>query len=163
MAKPLGYSRWQIRLHWAVAVLIVLQVVLSDGISSAYDEVTRGMEVAPNALIASHVIGGILVLAFGIWRLVLRMRRGVPDAPATTPWMQVLAGEAVHYAIYGLLVLVPMSGMAAWFGGVAAAGDAHEVLKTVLIVLVLLHVLAALYHQFYLKDGLLLRMKRPAD
>lgn len=163
MAKPLGYSRAQIRLHWAVAVLIVAQVVLSDGISTAWREVSRGVEVSPTFLIAAHVIGGILVLAFALWRLMLRARRGVPAPIAGQPRAQVLAGEAVHYALYGLMVLVPLSGMAAWFGGVAAAADAHEVLKTVLIALVALHILAALYHQVVRKDGLLLRMKRAAD
>jgi len=163
MAKPNGYSRAQIRLHWAVFALVVLQIVLSDGISTAYRDVLRGGEISPNALIASHIIGGVLVLVFGLWRLVLRVRRGVPAPVAGQPRLQVLAAEAVHYALYALMIVVPASGMAAWFGGVKAAGDAHEVLKTVMMLLVLLHVLAALYHQFVKKDGLLMRMKPPAD
>ena len=36
-------------------------------------------------------------------------------------------------------------------------------MKPVTIILVAVHVVAALWHQFYLKDGLLLRMKRPLD
>ena len=53
--------------------------------------------------------------------------------------------------------------MAAWFGGIDPAAEVHEVLRIVLLALVGAHVLAALWHQFWLKDGLMLRMKQPAD
>jgi len=46
---------------------------------------------------------------------------------------------------------------------VEAAAEAHEVMKALLMVLAGLHVVAALWHQFWLKDGLLLRMKQPLD
>ena len=42
MTKPQGYSRLQIALHWAVAALIVMQVLLSDGIKDAYRDILRG-------------------------------------------------------------------------------------------------------------------------
>ncbi|CAM8636051.1 Cytochrome b561, bacterial/Ni-hydrogenase [Paracoccaceae bacterium] len=53
--------------------------------------------------------------------------------------------------------------MAAWFGGIVPAADAHEVMKVALLALVGAHVLAAIWHHVWLKDGLLLRMKRPLD
>jgi cytochrome b561 len=57
----------------------------------------------------------------------------------------------------------PITGMAAWFGGVLQAGELHGTVKPVIIVLVGLHIAAALYHHFIKKDGLLLRMKRAQD
>ena len=41
MAQPKGYSRVQIILHWVAAALIVLQFVLHEGISDAYDVATQ--------------------------------------------------------------------------------------------------------------------------
>ena len=61
------------------------------------------------------------------------------------------------------MLAVPAVGLFAWFGGSEEAGDLHSLAKPAFIILVALHVLGALYHQFILKDGLLLRMKRAAD
>ncbi len=41
--------------------------------------------------------------------------------------------------------------------------DLHELAKPAFVFLIAVHVVAALWHQFWLKDGLLVRMKRPAD
>lgn len=66
-----------------------------------------------------------------------------------------------HLALYALMILMPLSGLAAWFGGLEAAAEVHEAMKPLLLILVAVHVAAALWHQFWLKDGLLLRMKWP--
>lgn len=52
-----------------------------------------------------------------------------------------------------MIILIPLSGAANWFLGIEAAGEAHEVLTTVLLMLVGLHIAGALYHQFVLRDG----------
>jgi cytochrome b561 len=163
MAQPLGYSARQIRLHWLVAVLIVLQFVLHEPIVAAWEQVEDGQSPASGWLILAHLIGGVLVLIFALWRLALRQVRGVPPAPETEPELLRKAAHWGHLALYGLMILMPISGLAAWFGGIEAAAEAHEVMKPLLLVLVAVHVLAALWHQFWLKDGLLLRMKRPQD
>ena len=90
----------------------------------------------------------------------MRWRRGVPLPPAEeSPALQAVA-KAVHLALYAILLLMPVSGLVAWFGHVGAAAQVHEVMKLPLLVLVGLHVLGALYHQFVLKNGLIERMKR---
>ena len=68
--------------------------------------------------------------------------------------------KAAHVGLYALMILMPLSGSMAWFGGVDLAAQGHNVLKIVLLALVALHVLGALYHQFVLKDGLINRMRR---
>ena len=58
------------------------------------------------------------------------------------------------------MAIVLLIGLVAWFGGSETAGDLHGLVKPVLIVLIAVHVLAALWHQFWLKDHLLRRMMR---
>jgi cytochrome b561 len=137
--------------------------VLHEPMAEAWDMVKDGQTPAFNWLVLAHVFGGGLVLVFALWRLILRQTRGVPDAPMSEPAPLRLAAHLGHLALYALMILMPVSGMVAWFGGIESAADAHEVLKTAMLALVAVHVVAALWHQFWLKDGLLLRMKRPQD
>lgn len=163
MPTPKGYSARQIRLHWMVAVVILLQFVLHDPVSQAWDGIEDGGSPAFNWLVLAHIAGGVLVLVFALWRLVLRQTRGVPPAPEAEPATLRMAAHLGHLALYALMVAMPLSGMVAWFGGISAAAEAHEAMKLALLALVALHVLGALWHQFWLKDGLMLRMKRPLD
>lgn len=163
MPSPKGYSARQIRLHWLVAVVIVLQFILHEPISQAWDGIEAGQSPAFNWLILAHIAGGALVLVFALWRLVLRQSRGVPPAPETETAPLRMAAHLGHLGLYALMIAMPLSGMAAWFGGIRAAAEAHEVMKAALMALVAGHVIAALWHQFWLKDGLILRMKRPLD
>lgn len=163
MPAPKGYSARQIRLHWIVTALIVLQFLLHEPMAEAWEMLEDGQTPPFNWLIPAHVIGGALVLIFAIWRLVLRRTRGVPPAPEAEAAPLKLAAHLAHLALYALMILMPLSGMAAWFGGIEIAAEAHETMKVALLALVALHVIAALWHQFWLKDGLLLRMKRPLD
>lgn len=159
---PAGYSRAQIRLHWIVALLIVPQFVFHDAMSEAWDAARRGVEATGiDPLVPAHVFGGLAILALVVWRLVLRARLGAPAAPdAEHPALKLVA-KLTHGALYLLLILLPVSGAVAWFGGVEGAADGHEVMKTVLLALVVLHVLGALFHQVVLKSDVLTRMKRP--
>jgi cytochrome b561 len=163
MPQPKGYSAAQIALHWIVAGLIVLQFVLHEPIAEAWDKFRDGVETAFNPVVALHVFGGIAVLLFALWRLVLRQTRGVPPAPAEEPAPLRLAAHVGHLALYALMVLMPVSGAAAWFGGIDTAAEVHEAMKPALLVLVGVHVAAAIWHQVWLKDNLMARMKRPLD
>lgn len=163
MPRPKGYSRTQIALHWVAFLLIVQQFVLHEGIAEAWDLVEDGGVPAFDPIVAAHVFGGMAVLAFALWRLVLRRSRGVPDLPAGGSALTRAAAHLGHHALYALMILMPVSGALAWFGGLEAAGEAHEAMKPLMLLLVAVHVLAAFWHQFWLKDGLLARMKRAAD
>lgn len=163
MSAPKGYSRSQIRLHWIAAVIVAAQFVLSGPMAAAWQQFTRTGQFQFHPLIAAHVIGGVLVLVIALWRLLLRWRRGVPPLPEGEPAVLKLAAHATHWSLYALMILVPLSGAMAWFGGLGAAAGAHVILKTLLLLLVALHIAAALFHQFVLKTGLMLRMKQPLD
>lgn len=154
------YSTLQIALHWIIMVLILFNFLAHDGIEAAWEAATTATPLAAgDALFANlHVIVGSAMLALALLRLALRLRLGAPAAPPG-PRAQQLAGHLVHWGIYLLLFALPISGMAAWFGGVGPAAAAHEVMKSLLLILVALHIAAALYHQFVMKDNLLARMR----
>lgn len=161
MAGRKGYSRAQIALHWIVAVILVPQVLLEDGIKHAFRAAMRGEAAEQTAMAAFHVYAGILILALVLWRLTLRAWRGVPQAPAGGGALLELLARAVHLLLYAVLLLLPATGLAAWFGLSEPAGELHELMKPVLLILVGLHVAGALWHQFVLRDGLMGRMRSP--
>lgn len=157
-----GFSLAQIVLHWLVAGLILYNLLTGDAMSELWRLIGQGTATPTTTAAWVHIIVGSLVLALVLWRLVLRFTRGVPAAPdGDSRWM-TQAGRASHVALYALMIAVPVTGLLAWFGGVNALADLHGgLLKLLLWVLIAVHVLAALYHQFILKDGLLNRMRKP--
>jgi cytochrome b561 len=161
--QPQGYSRQQIILHWVVALLVVLQFVLHEGIADAYDVAEETGVYAMSAPVIGHIIGGALILLLACWRLILRNDRGTPPPPEGEPEVFRKAGHAAHLALYGLLIALPVTGALAWGGQMEAAGEAHEVLKTLLMLLVLAHIGAVVMHQLVWKTGLLKRMMRAQD
>ncbi|WP_319824699.1 cytochrome b [Thalassovita sp.] len=157
---PTHYSRTQIALHWAVFILIAFQFLANEPMSEAWEALRKGGDYGFSPLVAGHVVAGGAVAVFALWRLGLRLKRGVPPLPDKEPPMMQLAAHVTHWSLYALMLVVPFSGSMAWFGGVKPAAEAHEVLKTVLLLLVILHVAGALYHQFVLKTNLMQRMKK---
>lgn len=157
---PRTYSRIQIRLHWLVFALLVIQFVLHEPMTEAFDMVRQGTTPPFDPLVAAHVFGGFLIFILAATRLWIRLDRGVPPLPATDPALQRLAAQITHYSLYALLIALPFSGAVAWFRGNEAAADAHGILRFALLALVGLHVVASLYHHFLLKDGLLNRMRK---
>jgi cytochrome b561 len=157
---PRAYSRLQIRLHWLVFGLLVLQYLLHEPITEAFDMIEDGLTPALDPLVAAHVFGGFVIFVLVATRLYLRLERGVPALPDTTPPMQRRAAQVTHLGLYALLIALPVSGAMAWFRGNETAAEAHEVMRALLLGLIALHVAAALYHHVVLKDGLLQRMRR---
>ncbi len=156
-----GYTRVQIALHWQVAILIAVQFLMSEGIEEAWDAYKEGEAAGTGGGAWLHILVGVAILALVIWRLALRASQGVPPPPAGESPAQVLVAKATHGLLYALMILMPLSGVAAWFGGIGPAMAAHQFGKLALLVLVALHVLGAVYNHFLLKNGLLSRMTRP--
>lgn len=156
-----GYSRIQIALHWVTVLLILWQFVANDAMGQAWRALRQGSEAPTSVMVAAHIFAGVTLLVLAFWRMILRVTRGAPASPAGQSPMMRTASAAVHGALYILIVAVAVSGSVAWFGGIEAAAEAHEFLKTLLLVLIGLHVAAALWHQFWLRDGLMERMRKP--
>jgi cytochrome b561 len=164
-------AKW---LHWTIAFGIV--VLLWLGLEQA------GMERGPAKTALRETHGSIAVLVFALMtlRLVLRLVSEIPDEPAGTPGWQRVSARLVHWAIYLAVFVqlvsgpmtfatggrpVPFFGLASITLPVAQSHDAHafweEVHETtwiVLAALLVVHVLAALYHHFVRKDDVLRRM-----
>jgi cytochrome b561 len=160
-------------LHWAIVALLIVQVTLG----MIADELPLGLEKL--ALLARHKSFGITILGLAVIRLAWRWIDRPPPPPPMPRWQQ-LAANLNHWALYALLFAMPLSGWmmssasnypVSWFG-LAQLPDlvlpdrslkeqleeVHELLATILISLALLHVAAALKHQFFDRDGLLFRM-----
>lgn len=172
---PLGYGAIAKALHWAVVILVGAGWALG----TFDEELPRG--TGRDLAFFIHVSAGLLVLALFLPRIVWR----VVDAPPPPepmpfgPWAERLA-VAAHYALYALVLAVPLAGIAAQFArgealpvlgfltiaspmtAVRATArlvkEVHEVLANALLVLALLHVAAALFHHFVLRDRTLVRM-----
>lgn len=101
------------------------------------------------------------MLALVALRLIVRLSRGAPALPEEEPPLLKLAAHATHWGLYALMIVVPLTNIAAWYGEVRIAGGAHEVLQNLLMLLAILHFAGAMYQQFVLKTNIMARMKRP--
>lgn len=160
--------------HWLIAVLILVQFVIGS--------VAEEMKLTPAKLdlFVWHKSVGITVLALALLRLVWRLANPPPAMPAGTPgWERKLAAIA-HWALYGLIFAVPLSGW--WVSDASrvpfkaffflpmpdfiatdralqeAAAEVHEALTITLLFVVIVHIAAALRHHFLLHDDVLRRM-----
>ena len=156
MAARNGYSGLQIGLHWAIAILIPLAWLSSGGAEEAWDAIEDGA-AAPGFV--PHVGFGLAILALVVLRLIVRLRRGVPEAPGTPGSLQVKAADWGHRLIYLLMIAVPLGGISIWFGGMDN-GSIHGFFANVLMIVVLGHAAVAIYHHVVLKDGLIRRMMK---
>jgi cytochrome b561 len=160
-------------LHWVVVGLLIVQVTLGK----IADELPLGLEKL--AILARHKSFGITILGLAVIRLAWRWIDRPPPLPPMPRW-QHFAAQLNHWALYALLFAMPLTGWmmssasnypVSWFGLVQLPDfvapdrslkeqleDTHEVLAKFLIALALLHVAAALKHQFVDRDGLLWRM-----
>lgn len=158
-SSPPRYARPQVILHWAVAVLIALQFLLSDAIGAAFRDGMKTGVFALDPLVVGHIAGGLAVALFLALRLWLRLRLGVPAAPAGKPPAAKILSRVVLVGLYGLMLLIPLSGMIAWSQHLRLPAQVHEALTSLLMGLLALHVAGALVGQFVLRDGTLARMR----
>lgn len=160
-------------LHWLIVLLLVGQVaagMIAEEMPDGFDKLV---------LLARHKSVGVTILGLALLRVAWRFLDRPPPPPPMPRW-QYLASRATHWGLYALLFAMPLTGWmmssasnypVSWFGlaqlpdlvapdrGLKELlGDTHKTLAKVLIALALLHVAAALKHQFLDRDGLLWRM-----
>jgi len=170
------YSRVAIWLHWIIALLVIANVALVFAHEAVEGPFSR-------TLMNWHKANGITVLALTLVRLGWRLAHRPPPYPQGVAGWERAASKLVHWSFYVLLVALPLSGwlwMSAaevarpisWFGlftvpflpvgrgedASDAFHEAHEFMGLLTIGLVLLHVGAALKHQFLDRNNLLSRM-----
>ena len=156
---PIRFSPAQIGLHWLTALLVLVQFLNDHAIGRAFRAtMRRAAEIPGGWLVTAHVVIGVAIFVFAFWRIALRLKRGAPPAPIGEPRALQRVAAATHGLLYGLLVLLPLSGLVAWFGAVGPAAEVHELLKSVLLAVIALHVAGTLYQQFVLRSGVVARM-----
>jgi cytochrome b561 len=120
-----GWSAAQRRLHWAVAVL----VLLAFAVGLVMVALPLTLLLAKILAYQAHKTLGLLVPPLVLWRLWLRARRGRPaEDPAIPAWQRHAAGLG-HGALYLLLIAVPLLGY-------ASASTAPGEIETTLFLLI---------------------------
>ncbi|MFZ1680799.1 MAG: cytochrome b/b6 domain-containing protein [Rhizobiaceae bacterium] len=154
-----GYSRTQIILHWVVFVLVALQFIGHEAMIRVYRP-EEGVPLAgSDPLMAQlHVIGGAAIFLFAAWRIYLKVTRGAPELPEKEPAALKLVANGTHIVLYLLVLGMPISGAAAWFGQIELAAAGHSFARIVLLLLVLLHVVGALAQHFWFRTDVMRRM-----
>jgi len=167
------YAPVSIALHWLMAVLIFCTFPLGLYMTD--------LPVSPQKLqyYSWHKWAGVTIFLLALLRILWRIGHK-PPAPVPMPRWQAQAADVVHYLLYALMVIIPLSGwlmssakgfQTVWFGVLPlpdlvnkdkALGDAlqeaHKTLNYGLLLLFAGHVIAALKHQFIDKDHLMSRM-----
>ncbi|WP_112944402.1 MULTISPECIES: cytochrome b [unclassified Rhizobium] len=160
-SSPRSYSLAQRILHWLTALLVFFNLLLPDGMNAWHRSMRlNGTATADQIASANiHAWAGIAILVAVAFRLVLRATQGVPASSSAEPPLLRTAAGIAHALLYLLLLAMPLSGMAAYYLGISAAGSVHaEIFKVILWALIGLHMLGALAHQFYWKSDRLRRM-----
>jgi cytochrome b561 len=169
-----GYTGTAKTLHWLIVLLLIAQFTF------AWTMPHIGRDTPVTTLISLHFTFGVVILSVAIVRLVWRATHGEPAPEPGLPRWQSLSGEIVHWLLYALLFVIPLLGWmdasrrgmpVVMFGlelpklletrapGWGWTGDVHGLLANYLMLaLVGLHVAAALYHHFVMRDGVLKRM-----
>lgn len=160
-AGPDAFTPTQVWLHWAIAGLIFLQLLMNEGMEVAFAaRMDRtGPEIPVTAL--AHMIVGGAVLALTLWRLALRWHIGVPGPEADANLLIRWSSKLTHIALYALALGMPLTGAMAWFGFSELASEIHEAGRLALIGVILLHVVGALFEHSIMGNDTLARMLRP--
>ena len=169
------YNKIAIALHWMVALLIIsgfiLGLVMVD---------IKGLTPTKLRYFSWHKWIGITVLGLACLRALWRLRHPAPPFPASMPAWQRSSASALHGLLYGLILGVPVSG---YFYSLAAGvpvvylgliplpvliepnpewkpilKQVHYWLNMTLLASFVIHVAAALKHQFIDRDGVLERI-----
>ncbi|MBX7456855.1 cytochrome b [Qipengyuania sp. 1NDH17] len=168
------YSIGAMIFHWVIAIAVIVNWRIAENAEHA--------EMPEKAAIfADHKALGILILLLTVGRLLWRWTHPVPPLPSTLAKWEATLARGVHIIFYVLLIGLPLGG---WFANSLAGreidmfgfftipplpvGDDPEAAKaifglhatggSVFIYLIALHILGALKHTIFDKNGGIFRM-----
>lgn len=157
------YTRVAMLLHWLIALCLVGQFILGwylEAIPKGVPDRSYFVNIHKST---GMVIGLLILIRIG-WRLTHRP----PQLPVSIPGWQQKAATGMHVLLYVFMLMLPLTGYIAsnfskwgvkFFNAIqlppwgvqdkaiyAFFNQAHGLISWVLLVLVMLHVLAAMWH-----------------
>lgn len=165
------YTKTARALHWLMALPIITLLFVGQH--------TMGNHYA-RFLPSLHASSGLVIVAMLGFRLYWRWKHRPPASQTGSPF-EMLAAKLAHIALYAAMLLIPLTGWfaytehvrrsmgvrpASWFGfRIPLLPDfgvnwhmVHKWGGKLVLLLIALHVAAALKHHFYDKDDTLKRM-----
>lgn len=104
-----------------------------------------------------HAWSGWAVLGFVLAQSVLRVAYGRPPPVQTMSIVERIIAAVMHTVLYAALIALPVTGTIAMYATFRIA-PIHSLLSWTLLILVLLHASAALWHHIWRRDDVLWRM-----
>jgi cytochrome b561 len=173
MTDRLQYGTTAKVLHWLVVALLLVQYL----IGWLMPDIHRGMK--PGDAMTYHISVGIVILLLIVARLAWRITHPVAPESSLPPW-QRLSSEALHWLLYLLVLATTISGwLFASFRGwsisfffltplpmlasenpiaIRTINHWHQKFEWALLILIGLHVAAALVHLFIYRNRVMQRM-----
>lgn len=170
-----GYSVVARTFHWITAGLVL--TMLPIGLAMANFDLGGAVE---DPMYHIHRSIGALVMVITLARLIYRFSHPAPPLPSDMPPWQHATALATHWGLYALLIVQPIVGWIAtsayrapvlffwlfelppiWPENRAfseAMFTVHRSMGVFIAALISVHIGAALYHHFILRDGVLRRM-----
>lgn len=177
--SPKAWGSVSKTLHWAMAAIIIFASIYVLIINDSMP----GFKSTPILFITGmhlHKTLGLLALALIVLRALWVFTQKRPALPETMSRHEKIASKLAHYALYALMIAVPVFGWlsSSAFGsptnvfGWFTVGNiwprdreilpffyySHKYLAWALIVLVAVHIVAALWHHILRKDNVLRSM-----
>jgi cytochrome b561 len=169
------YSIGAMIFHWTIAVAVIWNWRLAENAEHA------GSRDAAMAIFADHKALGITILALTVGRLLWRWTHPVPPLPSDLAGWEKMLAATVHVIFYVLLIGLPLGGWIAnslngreidFFGLFKIPAlpigtnedlggtifDLHATGGSIFIYLIALHILGALKHTFFDRNGGIFRM-----
>lgn len=168
------YHRLSIALHWFMALLLIAVYVTME-----FRSIFPKGSDPRNAMKMWHFMLGLSVLALVIIRLAVRFSSIAPSITPTPPTWQLSLSKLVHLALYVFMLAMPIAGWMILSGEGARIPffglelpaliapnkelahqieDIHGAVGEFFYYVIGLHVAAALFHHYFVKDNTLKRM-----
>lgn len=177
------YDAVAMSFHWSIALLILVDF----GLALSFSKFDPGDLLYFKLAYPLHMSVGMAVLVLSVLRLLWRLMHRIPPLPQEMRLASRLLAKATHWLLYFFMLAAPLTGWAVlsvrnkppiFFGDYhwpnlpyladmsrEQRGAIHQVmlpghieLSYIAMSFVALHILAALYHHYFRRDDVLLRM-----
>jgi len=168
-----------ILLQFPIGIYMTYRGYEMDGGVNEKGEPVKGVwDAVTDTLYSSHKTIGIVILLLVLVRLIYRLTQGAPRSDRSVPPALTGLAHLLHWVIYALLIAVPIGGyLGISYGNyldvfgvnlpAVTATDKdmskelfeyHEAAAFTLLVLIGIHIAAAIYHRYVRRDRVVERM-----